>query len=36
MILEGGDEKKQKDKKIKEEEDNQDQYNYAQQGRLLI
>ncbi|GJQ86655.1 Taf1, partial [Trypoxylus dichotomus] len=33
MILEGGDEKKGKDKKIKEEEDVHD--NFAQQGRVL-
>ncbi|KAF2894065.1 hypothetical protein ILUMI_12106 [Ignelater luminosus] len=36
MIMEGGDgEKKVKDKKIKEEDDNQDQFGFAQQGRVL-
>lgn len=33
MILEGGDEKKGKDKKIKEEEDSHD--NFAQQGMYM-
>ncbi|XP_022915910.2 transcription initiation factor TFIID subunit 1 [Onthophagus taurus] len=35
MIMESGDDKKGKDKKIKEEDDNPDNVNYAQQGRVL-